>query len=190
MKQSRVLNETEYKLVLSVCSTSRYPERDTCLVVLSYKLGLRVKELSSILISDVIDDKGSLVEGFYLNPDQTKGDDGRMVYLTNKQVRTSLQSYLVWCETSNITGSRLFWSQKGGHFSPESLSNWFSHLYKRCGLKGCSSHSGRRTFATSLIQKGYDIKSISVLMGHSNIQTTSRYINTNPVMLGDMVKGL
>lgn len=116
MKQSRVLNETEYKMVLSVCGSSRYAERDVCIVVLSYKLGLRVKEIASLKLRDVMNDDTSLVENLYLHPEQVKGDDGRMVYLTNKQVRSSLKTYLDWRNANNITDSRLFWSQKRGAF--------------------------------------------------------------------------
>ena len=71
-----------------------------------------------------------------------------------------------------------------------SLQQLFKRLYTKAGIEGASSHSGRRTFATNLISKGFDIKSVSVLMGHRSIQTTARYIQENPKMLGQMVAGL
>lgn len=63
----------------------------------------------------------------------------------------------------------------------------FARLFIRAGIHGAKSHSGIRTFATNLIEKGFDIKSVSVLLGHNNIQTTVRYIQDNPVKLGEMV---
>jgi integrase/recombinase XerD len=39
-------------------------------------------------------------------------------------------------------------------------------MYQDAKLQGVSSHSGRRTFATILIEKGVDIKAVSILMGH------------------------
>lgn len=46
-----------------------------------------------------------------------------------------------------------------------------------------SSHSGRRTFATSLIERGVDIKAVSTLMGHSTVAMTARYVDDNPIRL-------
>ena len=66
----------------------------------------------------------------------------------------------------------------------------FKRLYRDAGIRGAKSHSGRRTFATRLIEKGFDIKSVSLLMGHRSIQTTARYIQENPLKLGGMVAEL
>jgi integrase/recombinase XerD len=50
-------------------------------------------------------------------------------------------------------------------------------------LQGASSDSGRRTFATTLIEKGVDVKAVSTLMGHASIAMTARYVEDNPVRL-------
>ena len=63
-------------------------------------------------------------------------------------------------------------------------------MYVKAGIDGAKSHSGRRTFATRLIQKGADIRCIQVLMGHSSISITARYIQENPIQLSELVKGL
>jgi integrase/recombinase XerD len=191
MKQAKVLNEKEYQRLLSVARDGKYGVRDVCIVQFSFLLGLRVMEIASINLDDVVNEDGSIKDSFYLTTDQSKGKNGDgQVYLSNKSVRKTLAEYLRWRDDKGITGSRLFWTQKGGCFTPSSLQVWFGRLYDKAGLTGCSSHSGRRTFATNLIQKGFDIKSVSVLMRHKNIQTTSRYIQHNPVMLSEMVRGL
>ncbi|NOQ67629.1 MAG: tyrosine-type recombinase/integrase, partial [Desulfobacterales bacterium] len=56
-------------------------------------------------------------------------------------------------------------------------------LYGQAKLTGCSSHSGRRTYATRLIEDGYDIKAVSRLMGHSSVAMTARYVEDNPERL-------
>ncbi len=190
MKQAKVLSKDETKRLLSIAKDGKYGVRDVCLIHMSFYLGLRVKELASLKLGDVVNDDGSIVDSFYLTDSQSKGNGGGTIYLTHKGVRKSLTEYLDWRNSKCITSSHLFWSQKGGCFIPNTLQMLFSRLYKKAGFKGCSSHSGRRTFATSLIRKGYDIKSVSVLLRHSSITTTSRYIDTNPVMLGDMVSKL
>jgi integrase/recombinase XerD len=191
MKQSRVLTDKEYNRLLSIARDGKYGVRDVCIVQFSYLLGLRVMEISNITMDDVVSGDGTIKDIFYLTVNQSKGSNGDgQVFLSHKSIRKSLSDYLEWRKKKGITSSRLFWTQKGGHFTPKSLQMWFNRLYDRAGLTGCSSHSGRRTFATNLIQKGYDIKSVSVLMRHKNLQTTSRYVETNPVRLSEMVKGL
>ena len=64
---------------------------------------------------------------------------------------------------------------------PISIVMWFRVAYRRLGLDGCSSHSGRRTFITNaarLVHKaGGSLRDVQVLAGHSSIQTTQRYID-------------
>ena len=59
----------------------------------------------------------------------------------------------------------------------------FKRMYRWAGLDEASSHSGRRTFATSLIEHGVDIKAVSTLMGHSSLAMTARYVDKNPMRL-------
>jgi integrase/recombinase XerD len=59
----------------------------------------------------------------------------------------------------------------------------FKRMYRWAGLDHASSHSGRRTFATSLIERGVDIKAVSSLMGHSSVAMTARYVQDNPIRL-------
>ena len=59
----------------------------------------------------------------------------------------------------------------------------FANWYKDLGFIGCSSHSGRRTFITNLAKKlnvvGGTLRDVQSLAGHSNLQTTQRYIEVD-----------
>jgi integrase/recombinase XerD len=61
-----------------------------------------------------------------------------------------------------------------------SVQIFFKRLYDRLGLKGASSHSGRRTFVTSLAKKivaaGGSLRDVQQLAGHKSLSTTQRYI--------------
>jgi integrase len=72
-------------------------------------------------------------------------------------------------------------SERGGPLTPLSIVVWFNRAFKKIGLKGCSSHSGRRTFVTRaarIVHKaGGSLRDVQLLAGHRSILTTQRYID-------------
>ncbi|MBU55222.1 MAG: hypothetical protein CL392_01590 [Acidiferrobacteraceae bacterium] len=84
----------------------------------------------------------------------------------------------------------LFKSQKGRFFSPNSMAHLIKRIYDDAGFRNASSHSGRRKFATTLIEQGADINCVKLLMGHSSIQTTARYFSTSPKRLANLMSNL
>jgi integrase/recombinase XerD len=82
----------------------------------------------------------------------------------------------------------LFSSQKGGHFSANTMCQLFLDIYKACGLRDASSHSGRRTYITRLANKGVGVRLLAELAGHSHISTTQRYIDVNAEQLKEAVE--
>ena len=73
-----------------------------------------------------------------------------------------------------------FQTQRKSRFTANALQKWFKSLYDSAGIIGASSHSGRRTFITRLIEQGADIKAVSRLAGHASIVTTAIYVEDNP----------
>jgi integrase/recombinase XerD len=51
MKQARTLNEAELKLVMAHCATRRHAARDRAIVMVSFHLGLRAKEIAALTVS-------------------------------------------------------------------------------------------------------------------------------------------
>lgn len=153
--KSKVLTLSEFEQILQVAKNSKHAKRNLCLVHFSYGLGLRAKEMASLKIKDVTDGY-SIYEEVNLLSHMTKGDKQRTIYLTNRSVRDALLAYLDERKQSkkrpfNLE-STLFLSQKGSSFTPDTLQKLFAILYKQANIKGASSHSGRRTFATRLIE--------------------------------------
>lgn len=69
----------------------------------------------------------------------------------------------------------------------DSLEQALRNLYRKCGLQGASSHSGRRSYATNLIMiQGVDLDTVSKLLGHSDPSHTLPYIEIRTERIRDM----
>ncbi len=177
--KARVLNEQEFKRLLLVAKDGQFAIRNAALVYCSFGLGLRAKEIASLTVSDVADTNYHLLEEICLKRSMTKGDKQRYAYLANEKIRKALQVHLDTLK--HLPQNKpLFQTQRKSRFTPNSLQKWFKSLYDKAGIIGASSHSGRRTFITRLIEQGADIKAVSRLAGHANIVTTAIYVEDNP----------
>lgn len=54
---------------------------------------------------------------------------------------------------------------------------------RRCGIENVHPHRFRRTMATRLVRKGMPIEQVSKLLGHSNLEVTMRYVETDNELL-------
>lgn len=130
----------------------------------------------------MIDTNNEVRPEIHLAAHQAKNNHARTVFI-NEKLRKELQQYVVVHKPSNIQ-SKLFYSQKRNSdgFTANTLTQFFHYLYKRVGLDGASSHSGRRTFITNLAAKGVSVRVLASLAGHRNISTTQAYIDVNDDM--------
>ncbi|MFJ3059030.1 tyrosine-type recombinase/integrase [Herbaspirillum sp. NPDC087042] len=182
--KARVLNEKEFSRVVNTARRYAHAKRNVALLYFSHGLGLRAKEMASLKVRNVQDEDGQIIEEITLSREMTKGAKQRCAYLTSPKIIVAIRDYLD--ERLEIEGAlfsldaALFKSQKGSAFTPNTMQQLFHRLYDVARLPGASSHSGRRTFATNLIEKGVDIKAVSTLMGHSSIAMTAQYVEDNP----------
>lgn len=186
-KKAPILTKSQFRQVVATARTHEQANRNVALLYFSVALGLRAKEMSQLLVGDVLMSDGTIKDEVLLRRTTTKGRKQRLVYLTNKDVRKSLSAYLDERRRTEAIAlhpqTPLFKSRKGGAFTPNTMQMLFKRLYKNAGLDEASSHSGRRTFATSLIERGVDIKAVSTLMGHASVSMTARYVDDNPMRL-------
>ncbi|MBO6899563.1 MAG: site-specific integrase [Shimia sp.] len=186
MAQACTLTDAQIKRAVKFCSTRRYPTRDTTILLLSLHTGLRAKEIAALTLGDVYDDAGTARAQFTLSKSQTKGSRTRVVFV-NRQLKQQLAMYRAWRHSTN-PAAPLFASQKGGHFSANTMCQLFLNIYKACGLSDASSHSGRRTFITRLANAGVGVRVLAELAGHSSIAVTQRYIDVNDAQLAHAVE--
>ena len=181
MRQAQTLNEAQLRRVLHYCRSRRHPTRDETIILFSFYAGLRAKELAALSRGDVFDEDRNVREQFILSAKQSKGGKTRTVYL-NQRLRRALAEYGAKLCLRDLSRP-LFESQKGGHFSANTMCQLFLDIYKAVGFKDASSHSGRRTYITRLANKGVGVRLLAELAGHSHISTTQRYIDVNAEQL-------
>jgi integrase len=139
----------------------------------------------------IVDASGQLAEVIALEDKASKGSSGRVIPM-NKLLRSLLISY-----TTGRLGD-LSWyviqTERSEKFSANAVAVFFKRLYKKLGLVGCSSHSGRRTFITNCARKtstvGGSLRDVMALAGHSSLSQTARYIDVNSDAQRAMVDGL
>ncbi|HAU0908752.1 TPA: site-specific integrase [Legionella pneumophila] len=180
--KAKVLTENEFKLLLLVAKEGKFATRNLAIIYCSFGLGLRAKEIASLTIADVTNSQYQLLDELSLRRSMTKGDKQRHVYLTHKKIRDILQAHVNELK-SEPRHKPFFQTQRKSRFTANTLQKWFRALYDKAGIVGASSHSGRRTFITRLIEQGADIKAVSRLAGHANIVTTAIYVEDNPERL-------
>ena len=188
MSQAKVLSEKEIKKVVKVIESKRHSTRNRCMFLLTHGSGMRVGEVASLRICDVLQSDGSIKSEVYLSAQQTKGSKGRTVYLSDKMcdeislyLKTRFKLNDLIAVTLTDTTRALFANQKDFHrgFSASTACQMFHYWYKEAKIEGASSHSGRRGFITNLANKGVHVRILQELAGHSSIAVTQKYIDVN-----------
>jgi len=191
MKQARTLNEKELNALLLYINTRKHAARDRAIVLMTFWGGMRIGEVAATKIKDVLARDGTVRSEINLSAEQTKGKYSRTVVLADK-LRKELMDYLltrfdkkelVALHYSDLINKPLFATQKSEGFNANTLTYTMHMLYKDAGfLDGASSHSGRRSFLSSLSAKSVPLKVLMELAGHRQAQTTMRYINVTSDM--------
>ena len=181
-KQAKTLTEKELRRVLDHIATRSHAVRNRAMLLTLYYAGMRVGECAALRYEDVLDAEGKVRSEIRLDPEQTKGQHGRVVFVSEK-LRRELAAYVKAVPCKRLQ-DKLFYTQKrpGEGFSANTLTQFFHYLFKNAGIEGASSHSPRRTFITNLAEKGVGVRVLMSLAGHRNITTTQVYIDVNDAM--------
>ena len=187
-KKAKTLNQQEIRRVLDHISTRKHSARNRAILQTSFLSGMRVGEIASLKYRDVVDGEGNIKNQILLTPDMTKGSEARIVFI-NERLRKELQTYANLYKPAD--GSlKFFYSQKktSNGFTANTLTQYFHYLYRNAGIEGASSHSGRRSFITSIASKGVSVRVLMSLAGHKHLGTTQKYIDVNDDLLRSAVE--
>lgn len=150
-------------------------ERDRCILTLFLNCGMRLSELVSINITDVVHNNATMrILG--------KGNKERIVYL-NDACLQSINAYLaVRPRDGVIDKNALFLSNRKTRISPKTVQALVKKYLEKIGLSGpgYSVHKLRHTAATLMYRYGdVDIRVLQDILGHANLGTTEIYTHTS-----------
>lgn len=145
--------------------------RDRALLMTTYAAGLRVSEVVALKVADLDSER------MLIRIEQGKGRKDRYTLLTER-LRVELRAY--WRVFR--PDPWLFPSQNGQHAMGKRTAQ---HIYARAKqrahiTKPGGIHALRHAFATHLVETGTDLHTIQCLLGHSAIETTTRYLHLAP----------
>jgi integrase len=179
-KQAKVLGKKELQRLLDHISHGRHPERDKVLVLLSFRAGLRAKEIAGLTWSMMTDGLGALGDTIALTNRVSKGRNGGRWIPMHDELRGALVR-LMTARPEKVRADRpVIYSERADGYSANAIAVWFLEKYRAVGIEGASSHSGRRTFITALAKKivevGGSLRDVQQLAGHASLSTTQGYI--------------
>jgi integrase/recombinase XerD len=181
MAQAKSLTEGEIRRLLAVVAQGRNAARNRIMVLLTFYAGMRVGEVAALKWKNVLNPDNSITNEIRLKPEQTKGKHARTIMISER-LRKELAIYAESQKRIEPDKPFIYSQRTREGFNSNTLSQEFKTLYQKAGLLGATSHSGRRTFITTLAQKGVGVRVLMALAGHRNITTTQLYIDVNDEM--------
>lgn len=209
--KARSLSPNEINKVLKRCLLMSNPQLKRAALALSFST-LRVSELAQITIADVLTPTGEIKTELALRAALCKRRKPLVVWLSN-QAKTLLQEWFdyrkskQWATTfvTEYQGlnpkSKVLLNQSGRSYSMkqknrvnqqgetvtyiacDSLELLIRNTFARCGLKGASSHSGRRSYGTNMNALGIELSAIQRALGHAEPSMSLEYIDVSSEQL-------
>lgn len=164
-------------------------------ILLSLYTGIRVGELCALKWENILLEEGILQIRYTLqripNIDFKEGDS---VAKKTKVIRTSPKSscsnrdiplpdfilqrlkkiHKVSKDAYFLTGSHTSWIE------PRCMNNYYKRILRQCGIAESKYHILRHTFATRCIEKNFDVKALSEILGHASVNITlNRYVHVS-----------
>lgn len=156
------------KLIGAAFAKSQKDERalrDRAVLETFYSTGIRISELAGLKTQD-IDFIGGIVKVM------GKGRKERIVPIGD----TATQAIRRYLETRKKQDEALFLNKSGRRISSRGIRNIVEKYIRLAGIKqGVSPHTFRHSFATHLLNRGADLRTVQELLGHANLSTTQIY---------------
>lgn len=166
------------------------PECAQAGILLSLYMGIRIGELCALRWKNIdLDEQTIHIEKTLQRiqiPSEECSESKTKVIITSPKSKKSIRNLYISTSLTAILRKlkghpdSFFLSGSAQYMEPRTLHNHYKKCLKQCGVADCNFHLLRHTFATNYIESGYDVKSLSEILGHSNIKITlERYVHSS-----------
>ena len=181
---------SEEEVILLIEASRFLPEEELALMVeaaleILYSTGLRISELTSLKAADLRHKSMTItVKG--------KGGKERLV-MVNDVAKAKANLWLDWRDKHQADCLQDLLFTKGGHAVSR---NEFGRLFKQTAYLAkidpakVSPHKLRHSFATHMLNRGADLRSLQTMLGHADISTTQIYTKTRSDRLAGLVSDM
>ena len=172
-KRPEILTMEEVARLLEQPSGNSDKEiRDRAMLELLYATGIRVTELISLQVRDVNLQRNRIV---------CRDSHKERLVPFGEAARAALVRYLEEARDSMVPGhgeETLFVNCSGQPMSRQGFWKLVKHYARKAGIEAdITPHTLRHSFAAHLVENGADLRSVQIMLGHSDISTTHIYAN-------------
>lgn len=195
MAQAKTIKPEQFQQVVAMLNNfSERREIDNTLISLSFKGGLRACELAGLSWREVTDVFGKVrSDAFAVTPAISKYGKARVVPMHPETHAALVALHASLPKERTRSNMPVIPARDGTFWKANSLQKYMGRLYRKMGLDGVSSHSGRRSCLTAMAQRantyGCSLRDVQLVAGHSSIKTTEAYIEASDG-LSDLMRSL
>lgn len=178
-KEMRVLSRAEQQVLEEHLTTDMTLYKLGILIALY--TGVRIGELCALQWEDITKESISVCKTMY----RIKCGDTTTVKINSPKTPSSIREIptptflLSYLEQFSCHGNVLV-NRNGKPVEPRLLQQYFAKTLRSLGIEQANFHALRHTFATRCIEAGFDIKTLSEIMGHADVKTTlNKYVHSS-----------
>lgn len=152
--------------------------RDVAVITLLYGCGLRIGEALALNAGDIPTGETMRITG--------KRGRERIVPVL-PAVHAAISAYVAACPFALAEDGPLFVGKRGGRLNPRMIQGAMQHVRAALGLaETATPHALRHSFATHLLSRGGDLRTIQELLGHADLKATQIYTEVDSARLRDV----
>lgn len=187
-RDMRVLSPSEQSLLTD--HLLKEPDRCKIGVLICLYTGIRIGELCALRFENINIDQGILTVRKTMQRVQVEGKEQKTeIIITEPKSKKSIRDIPIpndlliiikkWY--GDLRSEDFILTGKSSKFiEPRTLEYRFKKYVKECGMQNVNFHALRHTFATRCVEEGFDIKTLSEILGHVNVNITlNRYVHSS-----------
>ena len=158
-------------------------------IMISLYAGLRIGELCALKFEDISDGIIHVTKTMQRIQKLDNADKKTEVIITQPKSASSIREIPVPDFLNELIlkfytpKAYVLTGEAGTYIEPRTMQNKFKSCVEDCGLHGMNFHICRHTYASACIEVGVEIKSLSEILGHSNVNITlNRYVHSSMEM--------